>query len=195
MRRMPAVARGRSRESAAWSGAAIALAQADPDKVLRVSFPVAETGFDPQAASDLYSNSVSRAIFDPLYRYDYLARPLQARPEHRGGAARNLGRRHVWTIRVKPGIYFADDPAFKGAERELTAADYVYAWKRVLDPRIRSPNLQVFDGKFVGAEALVAKAKETGRFDYDAPLEGLQAIDRYTIRIKLNFPSTTSCPI
>ena len=36
---------------------------------------------------------------------------------------------------------------------------------------------------------LVAKAKETGKFDYDAPMEGLQALDRYTIRIKLNYPS------
>ena len=32
----------------------------------------------------------------------------------------------TWTIRVRPGIYFADDPAFKGQQRELTAADYVY---------------------------------------------------------------------
>ena len=35
--------------------------------------------------------------------------------------------------------------------------------------------------------ACVAKAKETGKFDYDAPIEGLQAIDRYTLRLKLNF--------
>ena len=32
-----------------------ALAQ-DAARVLRVSFPVAETGFDPQAAGDIYSN-------------------------------------------------------------------------------------------------------------------------------------------
>ena len=29
-----------------------AFAQADPNKVLRAVFPVAETGFDPQAAGD-----------------------------------------------------------------------------------------------------------------------------------------------
>ncbi|HEX6793218.1 MAG TPA: ABC transporter substrate-binding protein, partial [Casimicrobiaceae bacterium] len=84
-------------------------------------------------------------------------------------------------------IYFADDPAFKGRRRELTAADYVYAIKRILDPKMRSNSLQMVDGRFVGADALVAKAKETGRFDYDTPIEGLQAIDRYTLRFRLVF--------
>jgi oligopeptide transport system substrate-binding protein len=35
-------------------------------KTLHVAFPVAETGFDPQATSDLYSDHVQRAIFDTL---------------------------------------------------------------------------------------------------------------------------------
>ena len=52
---------------------------------------------------------------------------------------------------------------------------------------MRSNSLQILDGRFVGAEAIVAKAKETGKFDYDAPMEGLQAVDRYTLQFKLNF--------
>ena len=36
--------------------------------MLRVSFPIGETGFDPAGANDLYSNQVNRVIFDPLYR-------------------------------------------------------------------------------------------------------------------------------
>jgi ABC-type oligopeptide transport system substrate-binding subunit len=59
--------------SPAWADTA-------PGKTLRVSFPIAETGFDPQAAGDAYSNYVNRAIFDPLYRYDYLARPYKLVP-------------------------------------------------------------------------------------------------------------------
>ena len=50
---------------------------ADPNKVLHVALVAPETGFDPQAASDLYSNYVNREIFDPLYKYDYLARPYK----------------------------------------------------------------------------------------------------------------------
>ncbi len=166
---------------------ASANAQADPAKVLHAAFPAAETGFDPQAAGDDYSNSVNRAIFDPLYRYDFLARPYKLVPNTAAAMPEISPDGKTWTIRVRPGIHFADDPVFKGQRRELTAADYVYAWKRVLDPRMRSNSLQVFDGHFVGAEAVVAAAKETGKFDYDAPIEGLKAVDRYTIRLTLNF--------
>ena len=48
---------------------------ADPNKVLRTAIIIAETGFDPQAAQDFYSNQINSAIFDPPYEYDYLTRP------------------------------------------------------------------------------------------------------------------------
>ena len=162
-------------------------AQPDPNKVLHATFPTPETGFDPQAAGDEYSNSVNCVIFDPLYRYDYLARPYKLVPNTAVAMPEISADGKTWTIRIRPGIYFADDPVFKGQRRELTAADYVYAWKRVLDPAMRSNSLQTFEGHFVGAETVVAKAKETGKFDYDAPIEGLQAVDRHTIRMKLNY--------
>jgi ABC-type transport system substrate-binding protein len=169
------------------AAASAAAAPPEANKTLRVSFPIAETGFDPQAAGDAYSNYVNRAIFDPLYRYDYLARPFKLIPNTATGMPVISDDGKTWTIHIRKGIYFADDPVFKGMRRELTAGDYVFAIKRILDPRMRSNALQMVDGRFVGADALVAKAKETGRFDYDAPLEGLQAIDRYTLQFKLVF--------
>jgi ABC-type transport system substrate-binding protein len=165
-----------------------AQAQADPNKVLRVVFRVAETGFDPQAASDLYSNYVNRVLFEPLFRYDFRARPHKIVANTAVAVPEGSKDGKEWTIKVKPGIYFIDDPAFKGKKRELTAADYAYSWKRIVDPRTRSPHLETFDGKFVGMDALVAKAKATGKFDYDAPVEGLQVVDRHTLRIKLKDP-------
>ena len=168
--------------------APLAHAQPDPSKVLHVAFLIAETGFDPQASSDLYSNYVNRVIFDPLFRYDYLARPHKVIPNTAAALPEASKDGKEWTIRVKPGIYFNDDPVFKGKKRELTAADYAYSWKRILDPRIRSPQLDTFDGRFMGMDKLVAKAKETGKFDYDAPLEGIQVIDKYTLRLKLTAP-------
>ncbi|HET9045465.1 MAG TPA: ABC transporter substrate-binding protein [Casimicrobiaceae bacterium] len=163
-------------------------AQPDPKKVLRVSFPIAETGFDPQAAGDAYSNYVNRAIFDPLYKYDYLARPYKLVPNTAAALPDISPDGLTWTIHVKPGIYFADDPVFKGKRRELTAYDYVYSIKRILDPRMRSNALNVVQGRFVGGDDAIAKAKETGKFDYETPIEGLQALDRFTVRFKLNFP-------
>jgi ABC-type oligopeptide transport system substrate-binding subunit len=50
-----------------------------------------------------------------------------------------------------PGTFFADDPAFKGVKRELTAHDFVYTWKRFADPANKSPNWSsVEEHKLVG---------------------------------------------
>jgi len=175
---------------AALAFATAAHAQPDPGKVIRAVFPTGETGFDPQAAGDIYSNAVNRVIFDTPYTYDYLARPYRLIPNTAVALPEIADGGKLWTIRIKPGIYFADDPVFKGQKRELTAYDYVYSWKRVMDPRMRSNSMQMFDGRFEGMDELVNATKEGGKFDYDKAIAGLQAVDRYTIRMKLNFPDT-----
>ena len=43
----------------------------------------------------------------------------------------------------------------------------------------------------MGLDAAVARAKATGRFDYDADIAGLRAIDRYTMQIELVEPDYT----
>ena len=120
--------------------------------------------------------------------FSYLARPYRFVPHTAAAMPEISADGKTWTIRLKTGIYFSDDPAFKGKKRELTAADYVYSWKRLLDPKIRAPFLWFIENKLVGADDVVAKAKETGKFDYDAPIEGLRALDRYTIRMLLKEP-------
>ena len=171
--------------------ASAALAQAkwaDPAKTIRVTFPVAETGFDPQATSDYYSSHVERAIFDPLYTFDYLARPHRLIPNTATAMPEISADGRTWTIRIRKGVFFADDPAFKGRKRELTADDYVYSFKRLLDPRMRAPFLWFLDGKIAGSDEALAKAKQDGRLDYDAPMSGLKALDRYTLQITLKEP-------
>jgi ABC-type transport system substrate-binding protein len=161
---------------------------ADMTKTLRVAFAVDVTGFDPQVTQDVYSSYIERAVFETLLTYDHLARPYKLIP-HTAAAlpeVRDGGRTIV--VRLKPGIYFTPDPAFKGVRRELIADDYVYSWKRIIDPIVRSPNLYLLENNLAGAEALIAAAKKAGKFDYDAKLEGLQALDRYTLQIRLINP-------
>ena len=105
---------------------------------------------------------MQRAIFDSLYVFDYLARPYRFVPNTAAAMPEISADGRTWTIRIKPGIYFADDPAFKGKKRELIADDYVYAWKRLLDPRMRAPFLWYLDGKVAGADEVLAKAKGAG---------------------------------
>src|SRR5262249_5818665 len=148
---------------------------ADMNKTLRVAVSAAETGFDPQAISDLYSGFVTRVIFDPLYQYDYLARPFKIIPNTAVALPQISDDGKTWTIKVKPGIYFADDPVFKGKKRELTAADYIYSWKRMIDPKVRAPNIEVVTDRFVGDTEFV-KAAQSGANIYDIELEGMKAI-------------------
>jgi len=168
---------------------------ADPAKVLRVALLIAETGFDPQAAQDLYSNTINAAIFEPLYQYDYLARPHRIVPRTAEGLPEISADGLTWKIRIRKGIHFADDPAFKGVRRELTAHDYVYSFKRLVDPRMRSPNVFLLRGRLVGLNEAVAKAGAGGKLDYDAEIEGLRALDRYTLQIKLASIDYTFLPV
>src|SRR5438552_1550745 len=178
----------RSTVAAAIVFLALPSSAADMTKTIRTAFIVAETGFDPQATTDLYSDSIQRAIFDTLYGFDYLTRPYKRVPRTAAAMPEITDGGRTWTIKVKPGIYFTDDPAFKGKKRELTAADYVYSWKRLIDPRVRSPFSWYVQDKIVGAEAVIEAAKNTDRVDCDAPIEGLQALDRYTLRLKFTEP-------
>ncbi|HEU5177679.1 MAG TPA: ABC transporter substrate-binding protein, partial [Burkholderiales bacterium] len=138
---------------------------ADPSKILRITFQAAETGFDPVKVSDYYSGTVIEAIFDPLLTYDYLARPAKLVPNTASALPEITDGGRTYTLKLKPGIYFADDPAFKGRKRELTAADYAYSIGRFLDPKNRSPYALLYEG--------VAK---------------LETPERYTLRIRLKSP-------
>ena len=157
------------------------------EKVLRYAFPIAETGFDPAQLSDLYSRIVTANIFDALYGYDYLARPVKVKPNVAQGMPVISDDFRTYTIKIKPGIYFDDDPAFGGKKRELTAADFVYTYKRIFDPTTKSPtysNLE--EEKLVGMEELRRAAEKPGaHFNYDKEVEGIRALDRYTIQFKL----------
>ncbi len=166
-------------------GTSAASHAADPAKVLRITFMAAETGFDPVKVSDHYSGTVIESIFDPLLTYDYLARPAKLVPNVVEALPQVADRGRTYTFKLKKGIYFADDPAFKGKRRELSAEDYAYSIKRFLDPKNRSPYAFLFEGKIVGLDELAAQAAKSGRFDYDASVPGLEVPDRYTLRIRL----------
>jgi len=119
---------------------------ADRSKILRITFQAAETGFDPVKVSDYYSGTVIEAIFDPLLTYDYLARPAKLVPNTAAALPEIADGGRTYRLKVKPGIYFADDAVFTGKKRELTALDYAYSLRRFLDPKNRSPYAFLFEG-------------------------------------------------
>ncbi|MFL6659544.1 MAG: ABC transporter substrate-binding protein [Massilia sp.] len=154
------------------------------EKVLHAYVTTPETGLDPAVASDIASLSLLENLFDPLLRYDYEARPLKLRANTTSAMPVVEDKGLSYTFKIRPGIYFTPDPAFKGKQRELTAADYIYSLKRLYDPTLKSPWLSLFEGKIAGDTALKQ------HFSYDSNIAGLQTLDRYTLRIRLTAPDS-----
>ena len=161
---------------------------ADLNKVMRTPVQSAEKGFDCAMESDSMTGALCDHIFDALLQYDHLARPIKLQPRA-AAALPDISRDgKTYTIKLKPGIYFTDDPAFKGKQRELVASDYVYSIKRMLDPKIKAQWQFLVEGKLVGGDELRDEAKKSGTFDYDKPIAGLEASDPYTLIIRLKAP-------
>ena len=164
-------------------------------KVLRYAFEVAETSLDPVKLQDLYSRTITPHIFEGLYHYDHLARPVRIRPLTADGMPQASADFRVWTVTIKPGIFFADDPAFNAPEgrqrrRELVAQDYVYSFKRFADPANKSPAWTSLESQGLVGLAELRRAAVEGKkpFDYGRVIEGVRALDRYTLRFTLKEP-------
>jgi ABC-type transport system substrate-binding protein len=160
-------------------------------KVLRYAFRVAETGFDPAQVTDLYSNVVVANLYDAPLEYEFLATPARIRPNTAAAMPQVSPDFRSFTFRLRPGIYFDDDPAFGGRPRELVAADYVYSLKRHFDPRWKSGKLYLLEAdEPLGMAALRREAVEGRKpFDYDREVEGFRVLDRYTFQVKLAKPN------
>ncbi|MCV2352554.1 ABC transporter substrate-binding protein [Paucibacter sp. B2R-40] len=159
-------------------------------KVLRTAFNSAEVGFDLPQVSDQTSVTVASHIFEPPLTYDYLARPAVLKPLTAASLPEVSDDHKHFIFTIRPGIFFSDDPAFKGKQRELVAEDYVFSIKRFYDPRIKTEHLYQFEtAKVLGLSELRNEAlKSKKAFNYDKPVAGLRALDRYRFEVRLGAP-------
>ena len=156
-------------------------------KTLNLAVNAAESTFDPAASDDIPSSDLIVMMIEPPLQYDYFARPV-ALASRTSDLIESSTDGKSFTLRVKPGIFFTPDAAFNGKPRELVAADYVYSFTRLLDPKVASPYYYLFENRLLGAGVARKDAEITGRFNYDAEITGLRALDRYTFRVELNKP-------
>lgn len=162
---------------------------APPPKVLRIAQQsIGGDSLDPAMLASVIVANVIENIMEPMLRYDYVARPLKLVPNTLESMPEVSEGGRVYVCRLKRGVLFAPDPAFGGKPRELTANDYAYSIRRLFDPRYRSSQFFLVDGKIVGANALRKAALAGAPFDYDKPIAGLRVVDRYTLRITLAEP-------
>ncbi len=121
--------------------------------VLRYAFPIAETGFDPAQVSTCTRTSSRPNVFDTPLTYDYLARPVKVVPNTAEALPEISPDGLTWTLRIKKGIYFTDDPAFGGKRRELVAAGLSSTASSASTTRSwKSPQLYTVEGFIVGMD-------------------------------------------
>jgi oligopeptide transport system substrate-binding protein len=146
---------------------------------------------DPMDVRDTTGTCVASDVFDTLYDYHYLQRPYQVIPMLAAAMPTISDDGKCYTIPLRRDVYFHDDACFPGGRgRLLKAQDVVYAWKRIADVKTRSVSWWILDRRILGLDDFREYTKncKPGQVDYDRPVEGLTAVDDYTLQVKLNRP-------
>jgi oligopeptide transport system substrate-binding protein len=146
-------------------------------------------GFDPARAGDVASSMAIARIYEGLLQYAYLDRPYRTEPLLAEAMPDVSEDGLTYTFTIRDGICFQDDPCFPdGRGRELTAEDFVYSIKRVADIKTASSGYWAFNGRIEGLDAFRDASAGREPTDYDAPVDGLLALDRRTLQIRLTGP-------
>lgn len=152
--------------------------------VFRYAMNEVPDSFDPLKASNIYASTVVVAVHDTLYRYRYLARPYQLAPNLAAALPEISADGLTWTIRLKPGVRFADDPVFPGGRgREVVAADVVYSFKRHFLEGSGSEGSWLWQDVLAGIATWQQQAA-----GIDAPWQAVVAVDPHTVEFHLSRP-------
>ncbi len=123
---------------------------------------------DPAFLTDVYATSVAQQVFDGLVQFDVNLNVVPSIAKSWEASRDGL----VWSFYLRQGVKFHHG-------REVHADDFVYTFTRILDPRTVSPRAWLFE-RVQGAAKFRA-----GEADH---VEGLQALDAYTLQITLSQP-------
>jgi oligopeptide transport system substrate-binding protein len=123
---------------------------------------------DPVRMTDMYAVPVANQIFDGLVGFDAYLNVQPALAQSWSASRDGL----TWIFNLQQGVQFHNG-------REMIAEDIVYSLSRLLDPVVRSPNSWSLSKVKGAAEFQAGVTKE---------LEGIKAVDRYTVQVTLSEP-------
>ncbi|MEI6079407.1 MAG: ABC transporter substrate-binding protein [bacterium] len=167
----------------------------DEKNTINVYLAEVVPGVDPISISDRYSHAVARQAYEGLYEYHYLKYPFVISPVLAEGMPEVSKDGLLYTIRLKHGVLFTDDPCFKdnaGKGRELVAQDFIYSIKRGLASPLASTVFfySILSDIVVGADEYKKAAQNKKGFNFAKDIPGMMALDKYTIQFKLKKTST-----
>jgi peptide/nickel transport system substrate-binding protein len=126
------------------------------------------SSLDPAKIVDVHGVAVANQIFDGLVAFDAHLNVVPALAQSWSASRNGL----VWTFHLRKGVQFHNG-------REMSAEDIVYSLSRLLDPAVGSRNSPLLD-KVKGAAEFRAGTTKV--------LEGIKAVDRYTVEVSLSEP-------
>ncbi len=151
---------------------------------------------DPATCGDTTSAGIQGNIYEGLYCYHYLKRPVEVIPQLAAAMPEISNDGLTYTIRLKEGVRYSRNPCFgrsgdgRWGTRTVRAEDFVLAFKRTADYHINTGLAWAFlSGRILGLDAWRERSRgyEAGGFSrYDLPVKGLEALDELTLRIRLN---------
>ena len=156
------------------------------EKVLNLVSITEIKGYDPIMANDLYSGREISKIYEGLLNYHWLKIPYELQPNLAEAMPVASADGLTYTFKIVKGVKFQDDAAFPGGKgREVEAADFVYSIKRLADSKNQAEGWWVLDGKLKGLNEWRDKNAKLPATNYDEEVEGLKAVDKYTLQFKL----------
>ena len=159
------------------------------ERVLNIVSPAEIKGFDPIMSDDLYSGREIGKIYEGLLAYHWLKVPYELVPNLAEAMPEVSKDGITYTFKIRKGVLFQDDAAFpNGKGREVEASDFVYSIQRLADSKNQANGWWILDGKLKGLNEWRDKNEKLPATNYAEPIEGLKAIDKYTLEFKLAKP-------
>ena len=166
--------------SACDSGALTQGPKLAKDQTLRVLLEDQPASLDPGQTQYPYETAVLRVISEPLLKPspDLGGTELAAAQSY---DTTNGGSVYVFHLRTN-GKYSDGTP--------VKAQDFVYAWQRLIDPRLASPEATFFAGAILNGERVSVMDPQRDGAQIDAALGtlGLKAVDDHTFQVTLSQP-------
>ena len=166
--------------------------------VLHNSYGAKVKSIDPATCGDTTSAAVQGNVYEGLFDYHYLKRPVELIPQLAAAMPEISDDGSRYTIRLKPGIRYARNECFgldEGGQpktRTVRAEDFVLALKRIADFHIQtSLSWSFLSTRTRGLDDFRKKSETYRKGDfsrYDLEVEGLRAVDELTLEIELSAP-------